>query len=67
LNAVRTLGVPFGGVINFTLKDASPKQIKRFAAALRINALAVSLGGVESLLEVPASMTHSVSTDELRC
>jgi len=63
LDAVRTLGIPFGGVINFKLKTADPEQIKRFAAALRLNALAVSLGGVESLLEVPASMTHAVSTD----
>ena len=67
LDAVRTLGIPFGGVINFTLKNVSPEQIKRFAAALRLNALAVSLGGVESLLEVPASMTHSVSADRIRC
>lgn len=61
LDAVRTLGIPFGGVINFRLKDVSPEQTKRFAGALRLNALAVSLGGVESLLEVPDSMTHAVS------
>jgi cystathionine gamma-lyase len=60
LDAVRTLGIPFGGVISFKLKNAGSEQIKRFAAALRLNALAVSLGGVESLLEVPASMTHAV-------
>jgi cystathionine gamma-lyase len=66
LEAVRTLGIPFGGVINFKLKTTDSEQIKRFAAALRLNALAVSLGGVESLLEVPASMTHSVSTYDKR-
>ena len=61
LEAVRTLGIPFGGVINFKLKGATPVETAKFVAALRLNVLAVSLGGVESLLEVPGSMTHEVS------
>jgi cystathionine gamma-lyase len=61
IDQVRKLGIPFGGVINFKVKAASTEQMSRFVSALRLNALAVSLGGVESLLEVPASMTHEVS------
>jgi cystathionine gamma-lyase len=61
IDTVRQLGIPFGGVINFKLKDVESDQIARFVGALRLSALAVSLGGVESLLEVPASMTHEVS------
>ena len=61
LDAVRKLGIPFGGMINFKLKGATSVEMAKFVAALRLNVLAVSLGGVESLLEVPASMTHEVS------
>lgn len=61
IDAVRQLGIPFGGVLNFKLKYVSEDQIARFVNALRLSALAVSLGGVETLLEVPAHMTHEVS------
>lgn len=61
LAAVRTLGVPFGGMISFRLKGANSEETAKFVNALRLNVLAVSLGGVESLLEVPDSMTHEVS------
>lgn len=61
LEAVRTLGIPFGGMINFKLKGVTDVEVGKFVSALRLNVLAVSLGGVESLLEVPSSMTHEVS------
>lgn len=67
LEAVRTLGIPFGGVINFKLKGATAGQTAKFVGALRLNVLAVSLGGVESLLEVPDSMTHAVSALSAAC
>ena len=60
LERVRSLGIPFGGVITFTLKDATLEQTERFVTNLRLIALAESLGGVESLIEVPAGMTHQV-------
>src|SRR5437763_1854851 len=43
----------FGGMVSFRHPDAV-----RMAAATRIFSLAESLGGVESLIEVPQAMTH---------
>ena len=61
LEYVKTLGIPFGGVITFTLKDATGEEAEKFVTSLRLIALAESLGGVESLIEVPYGMTHAVS------
>jgi cystathionine gamma-lyase len=47
-----------GGVLSFEL-DGDLEAVERFVAALDEFTLAVSLGGVESLIEHPASMTHS--------
>jgi cystathionine gamma-synthase len=47
----------FGGMLSFELK-AGETAAKRMAARTRIFALAESLGGVESLIEVPLAMTH---------
>ena len=47
----------FGGMISFIVKGGADAA-KRIAEATRIFALAESLGGVESLIEVPAAMTH---------
>ena len=46
-----------GGMISFTLKGGREAAV-RAAEATKIFALAESLGGVESLIEVPAAMTH---------
>ena len=46
-----------GGMISFTLKGGREAAV-RAAEATKIFALAESLGGVESLVEVPAAMTH---------
>lgn len=47
----------FGGVVSFEL-DGTGEQAVRFLEALETFSLAVSLGGVESLIELPAEMTH---------
>ena len=47
----------FGGMLSFELKGGEAAA-KRMAARTRIFALAESLGGVESLIEVPLAMTH---------
>ncbi|MDR3575890.1 MAG: cystathionine gamma-synthase [Anaerolineaceae bacterium] len=47
-----------GGMISFILKGGA-KAAKKAAAATRLFTLAESLGGVESLIEHPASMTHA--------
>lgn len=48
----------FGGMISIILKGGEAPA-RRMAAATRIFTLAESLGGVESLIEVPAAMTHT--------
>jgi len=53
----------FGGIISIEL--GSLEKARKFAEALKIFALAESLGGVESLVDHPAIMTHaSVPLDE---
>ncbi len=47
----------FGGMISFDLGD--PGRARWFAENTRLFALAESLGGVESLIGHPASMTHA--------
>jgi cystathionine beta-lyase len=46
-------------MISFILKDDSMEAAKRLLSATRLFALAESLGGVESLINHPASMTHA--------
>lgn len=46
-----------GGMISFTLKGGRDAAV-RVAETTKIFTLAESLGGVESLIEVPAAMTH---------
>ena len=48
----------FGGIISFFL-NADLKKTKKFLESFEIFALAESLGGVESLIEHPAIMTHA--------
>jgi cystathionine gamma-synthase len=56
----------FGAMVSFTLKDAAPAAVERVLLALRWFTLAESLGGVESLVAHPASMTHASMTPEAR-
>lgn len=48
----------FGGMISFELKGDLARA-RRFVAATKLFTLAESLGGVESLIELPAAMTHA--------
>ena len=48
----------FGGMISFTLKDDSMDAANRVLGHTKLFSLAESLGGVESLIGHPASMTH---------
>ncbi|MBX7051718.1 MAG: cystathionine gamma-synthase [Flavobacteriales bacterium] len=56
----------FGGMISFTLKSDSFDDATKLAQALRVFSLAESLGGVESLVGHPASMTHASIPKEER-
>lgn len=49
----------FGGMVSFTLKGDDFEAAMRFATNVEIFTLAESLGGVESLVNHPASMTHA--------
>lgn len=49
----------FGGMISFTLKGDDMKDATRVLSSTKLFSLAESLGGVESLLGHPASMTHA--------
>lgn len=55
----------FGGIISFTLKG-DLDNARRFLAACEVFYLAESLGGVESLIEHPALMTHASVPAERR-
>jgi cystathionine beta-lyase/cystathionine gamma-synthase len=56
----------FGGMISFELKDESAETLKRVVSSTKIIALAESLGGVESLINHPATMTHASIPKEER-
>lgn len=49
----------FGGMMSFTLKDDRMENAHKVLSATRLFSLAESLGGVESLIGHPASMTHA--------
>jgi cystathionine beta-lyase len=49
----------FGGMISFELKNNSVEAATKLLSSTKIFALAESLGGVESLINHPASMTHA--------
>ena len=48
-----------GGMVAFELRDAGEKEAFRFLNNIKLAKLAVSLGGTESLVEHPATMTHA--------
>jgi cystathionine beta-lyase/cystathionine gamma-synthase len=49
----------FGSMLSFTLKDDSVEEARRVLSSTKLFSLAESLGGVESLINHPASMTHA--------
>ena len=49
----------FGGMLSFTLKDDRLEQATKLMESVALFSLAESLGGVESLINHPASMTHA--------
>ncbi|MEO0255429.1 MAG: PLP-dependent aspartate aminotransferase family protein [candidate division WOR-3 bacterium] len=53
----------FGGMLSFEIKGKL-KDAKKFVESLKIFSLAESLGGVESLIEIPYIMTHASLSEE---
>jgi cystathionine gamma-lyase/cystathionine beta-lyase len=56
----------FGGMISVVLKGKNLEQTFKTASAFEVIALAESLGGVESLVNHPATMTHASIPKETR-
>jgi cystathionine beta-lyase/cystathionine gamma-synthase len=55
----------FGGMVSFVI-DGDLARAERFVSGTRLFTLAESLGGVESLIELPAAMTHASVPPEQR-
>ena len=55
----------YGGIVSFAL-DLDREGIRRFLGNLKYITLGESLGGVESLIEVPSLMTHASVPREVR-
>lgn len=49
----------FGGMISIVLKDKAVENTYKVASSFKVFSLAESLGGVESLINHPATMTHA--------
>ena len=56
----------FGGMLSFVLKNDSVEEAMRVLSSTKLFSLAESLGGVESLINHPASMTHASIPKEER-
>jgi cystathionine beta-lyase len=56
----------FGGMVSFTFKSGKKEDAIRFLEKVRVFTLAESLGGVESLANHPALMTHASIPAEKR-
>lgn len=56
----------YGGMISFSLKGDRMEDAHKILESTKIFALAESLGGVESLIGHPASMTHAAIPEEER-
>ncbi|HLS96361.1 cystathionine gamma-lyase [Sphingobacterium allocomposti] len=56
----------FGGMVSIVLKDADLQETFRIASRFKVFTLAESLGGVESLVNHPATMTHGSIPKEVR-
>ncbi|HAT3992901.1 TPA: cystathionine gamma-synthase [Elizabethkingia anophelis] len=56
----------FGGMVSFTFKSGKKEDSVKFLENLRVFTLAESLGGVESLANHPAMMTHASIPAEKR-
>jgi cystathionine beta-lyase len=56
----------FGGMVSFTFKSEKKEDAVSFLEKLKVFTLAESLGGVESLANHPALMTHASIPEEKR-
>lgn len=56
----------FGGMVSFTFKSGKKEDAVKFLENIKVFTLAESLGGVESLANLPALMTHASIPEDKR-
>lgn len=56
----------FGGMVSFTFKSGKKEDAIKFLENVKVFTLAESLGGVESLANLPAMMTHASIPEDKR-
>lgn len=56
----------FSGMVSFYVKSSNSAAASKLVSALKVFTLAESLGGVESLVEIPSLMTHASHPTEVR-
>lgn len=56
----------FGGMVSFNFKSGSEEDARKFLESLEVITLAESLGGIESLANHPATMTHASIPADVR-
>ena len=56
----------FGGMVSFTFKSGKKEDAIKFLENINVFTLAESLGGVESLANLPAMMTHASIPEDKR-
>ena len=64
-NVATSQAIGFGGVLSFEL-EGTLADAENFLSKLKLFSTAESLGGVESLAEIPAIMTHASVPKEVR-
>jgi cystathionine gamma-lyase len=64
--AARQMNARYGGMVTAVLKGGGLAASKRFLERCKLFTLAESLGGVESLIEHPAIMTHASLPEDVR-
>jgi len=56
----------FGGMVSFTFKSGKKEDAIKFLENIKVFTLAESLGGIESLANLPAMMTHASIPEDKR-
>ncbi len=56
----------YGGMVSFTFKSGLKEDAVKFLERIKVFTLAESLGGVESLANHPATMTHASIPEDIR-
>jgi len=64
--ALKQMQGGFGGMVSFTFKSGAKADAIKFLESLKVFTLAESLGGVESLANHPALMTHASIPEDKR-